>query len=279
MTKYFYFIFSSHQVAKFTTKNTIGCESTLIRYWSIDSMQIVTHPKSVISCFWLEWWLQSGWYLVFKCTQGYSIWQSATKVVIWSFTSSQRHVCNFMVLRLSSQPMRLDHKNSCSCNKILSMKLSLSWPAINFNLEPYMHPNPTWVLQKCYQRSDICFSSSACRLTSPLLVPHSTQMLAISNKILLWWSRDFHLQMLKSYNMQPENHAMHEMCDLQLNHSTDNGHGINVPLWSCYSLAIQYRLEISKLNQYLFYKILKEPQVLCKLLQPQNNNSFSCWRV
>jgi hypothetical protein len=32
---------------------------------------------------------------------------------------------------------------------------------------------------------------------------------------------------------------MHEMCDLQLNHSTDNGHGNNVLLWSCYSLAIQ----------------------------------------
>jgi hypothetical protein len=49
MTKYFYVTFSSHQVAKFTTKNTIGCEFTLIRYRSIDSMQEVSncHPPQV----------------------------------------------------------------------------------------------------------------------------------------------------------------------------------------------------------------------------------------
>jgi hypothetical protein len=185
-----------------------------------------------------------------------------------------------MVLRLSSQPVRLDHKKSCSCNNILSMKLSLSWPGINFNLEPYMHPNPTWVMRMCYQRSDICFSSSACTLTSPFLVPHSTQMLAISNKISMWWSRDFHLQMLKSYktcNMR----IMQCMKCVIYNWMIRLIMGMETmfPFDHVILLPFKYRMEISKLNEYLFYKILKETQVLWKLLQPQNNNSFSCWRV
>jgi hypothetical protein len=154
-----------------------------------------------------------------------------------------------MVLRLSSQPVRLDHKKSCSCNKILSMKLSLSWPTINFNLEPYVHPNPTWVSQMCYQRSDICFASSACTLTSPLLVPHSTQMLAISNKILMWWSRDFHLPMLKSYktcNMR----IMQCMKCVIYNWIIQLIMGMETmfPFDHVILLPFKYRLEISKLN-------------------------------
>lgn len=93
------------------------------------------------------------------------------------------------------------------------------------------------------------FSSSACTLTSPLLVPHSTQMLAISNKILMWWSRDFHLEMLKSYktcNMR----TMQYMKCVIYNWIIQLIMGMETmfPFDHVILLPFKYRLEISKLN-------------------------------